>query len=267
MKKKNSLLIALILFIVCLVGVVNAADYTIKMSLTSASYLVPGDTVVVDLKVAEINAGNGIDAIAGTIDYDKNVFEEVTANSFEGKNQWNVAIYDKDSQMFTALRSEQVGLPNDVLRITFRVRDGVTEESTTIKVKEIASSGTSASGSTGDIPSLEVKVTINKKTQPILPDVNETVNEIANEIGNEIINQVVNETTNETVNETTNEIVNVITGGNTNTNKINTNTNSNKNETVGKLPQTGEGIELALGILIITIIAIVGYAKYRNMNI
>ena len=247
MKKKISLLIALILFVACLTGVVNAETFTVKMSLTSDSYLVPGDIVVVDLKVSEINAGDGINAMSGTLEYDKNVFDEVTQNNYEGKNEWTVFLYDKTSQIFTAIRSNDVALPSDVLTITLRVKDAAAVESTTITMKDITTSGGEA---TGDIEVEDVKVTVKKKVETPTPEVNETVNE------------VVNETKNEIVNETKNEIA----GGNTITNSINTN-KVNNDASTGKLPQTGEGIEVVLGIAVISIIAIIAYSKYRNINI
>ena len=255
MKKKISLLIALILFVACLTGVVNAETFTVKMSLTSDSYLVPGDIVVVDLKVSEINAGDGINAMSGTLEYDKNVFDEVTQNNYEGKNEWTVFLYDKTSQIFTAIRSNDVALPSDVLTITLRVKDAAAVESTTITMKDITTSGGEA---TGDIEVEDVKVTVKKKVETPTTEVNETVNEVVNETKNEIVN----ETKNEIVNETKNEIA----GGNTITNSINTN-KVNNDASTGKLPQTGEGIEVALGIAVISIIAIIAYSKYRNINI
>lgn len=251
-KMKILLLILVISIMVCLSGTVNAA--TVKMTLTSDSQLVAGDTVVVNLKISEINAGDGIDAIAGTLDYDKNVFEEVTEDSFEGKNKWNVGIYSTDTQMFTVLKSSKVNLPTDVLTITLRVKDSATVDSSTIQIKDItASGGAVADGGTGDIDVETAKVTISKKITPP-PTTNETVNE------------TVNETANEVVNETTNEV----NGGNTNTN-VNTNkvtTNTIKNESTGKLPQTGEDdIAIIIGISIIAVISIVAFIKYRNLNI
>ena len=249
MKKRISLLMALILFIACLSGVVNAAN-SMKMILTSDSKLVPGDTVVVDFKISEINAGDGIDAIVGTLDYNKNVFEEVTEDNFEGQNRWSLGMYDTETQMFTLLKSSKINLPSDVLKITLRVKDSASADSTTITVKDITTSG---GIETGDIEVEDVTITIDKRVSNPEPEVNETVNE------------VVNETVNEEVNNTQNEITGGNTNTNTNANKINTNTN--KNEPAGKLPQTGEGIEVALGIAIISIIAVIAYSKYRNINI
>ena len=171
MKKRISLLMALILFIACLSGVVNATEYIVKMSLTSDSYLVPGDTVVVNLKISEIDLGDGIsegDGISGiqaVLEYDENVFEEVTEDSFEGMNGWNNLMYYQE--MVTAYRNDQVALPNDLLTITLKVKDSASVDSTSIKLKEIIASGTIGTGlqfkPTGDIEVEDVTVTIDKR--------------------------------------------------------------------------------------------------------
>lgn len=241
-----SIIISLII-ILSISGIVNA--FSVNMKLDSSSQLKAGSTVEVTLKIVNIDAGDGIDAIAGTLEYNKNVFDEVTEDSFEGINKWNVNIYSTDTQMFTVTKSSKVNTVSDVLKITLRVKDTVNVDSTEIKIKEIAASGGAvADGGTGDIEIQEVKFNITKESSQV-PDTNVTVNE----------------TTNEIVNDTTNKVItNVIMGGNITTNKV----NSNTNQSTGKLPQTGENVYgIITGVAIISVIAIVAFIKYRNLNI
>lgn len=237
MKRSIKSLIALtILFIIiCVGGTVNAA--TASMSLTSNSKLVEGQTVEVTLKITNIDAGDGIDAIQGTLNYDKNVFEEVTDENFEGINRWNIQGYSSESGIFIFLRSSKVNMQSDVLKITLRVKSAVVVNSSIIEIKELsASGGDVASGGTGDILVQAVNVTINKVSQIQDPSTNTQTNE-----------------------QSTNIIAN-------NTSKINSAVTGN-NTSNTKLPQTGDEYGIVLAIAVVTIVSIIAYIRYRNVNI
>lgn len=246
LKNKLLLIFIILITIVSLTGAVSAASVT--MNLTSSSKLKAGDTVQVVLKISNIDAGNGIDAIEGAFEYDKNVFDQVTQNSFEGINEWNIGMYATETQRFTLTRSSKVNMASDVLRVTLKVKENINVDSTSLKFYEInASGGAVSDGGTGDIEIRETSVTIQKETTIEDP----TVNEVA---VNETVNTVVNETTNSKVNET----------------KTNVITNQIKNNSIagGKLPQTGENTaSIIAGISIVAVIAIIAFIKYRNMDI
>lgn len=238
--KNKLLLISIILItIITLTGVVNAASVT--MNLTSSSKLKAGDTVQIVLKISNIDAGNGIDAIEGAFEYDKNVFDQVTQNSFEGINEWNIGMYATETQRFTLTRSSKVNMASDVLRVTLKVKENINVDSTTLRFYEVKASGGAVSdGGTGDIEIREVNIKIQKDTT----------------IQNPVVNEV---TTNETVNTIVNE---------TKTNLVTNQIKDNGNTTGGKLPQTGENTaSIIAGISIIAVIAIIAFIKYRNLDI
>lgn len=235
MKKylRNLVALVILLIVICTVGTVNAAS--VSMSLTSESKLVAGETIEVTLKISGIDAGNGVDAIIGTLNYDKNVFEEVTDESFEGINKWNVMAYNKDTQIFTATRSAKVNMQSDILKITLRAKAAVTVNSSIIEIKDISTSGGDlASGGTGDITVQAVNVTINKVS---------SITPITNEQTNTVVNNVVN-------------------------NKVNT-TNVIKSNTANttNLPKTGEEDGIVLAIAAVAIVSIIAYVRYRKINI
>lgn len=165
MKKVSKILT--ILMIACILisyaGVVNAAS--VSMTLNSSSKLKAGDTIEVTLKIGNITAGDGIDAIVASLDYDKNVFEQVTQSNFVGLNQWNVNIYDATTQIFTMTKSAKVNTPTDVLKITLKVKNPVNVNSTTITIKDISASGGAVDvGGTGDITVQNTSIIIQKET-------------------------------------------------------------------------------------------------------
>lgn len=253
---KNKLTLATILMICILsfASIVNA--FSVTMNLTTTSKLKPGEVVEVVLNVSSIDAGEGINSIEATLEYDKNIFDEVTEDNLVGINKWKVQGYNEENGMFTALRNEKVNTSIDMIQISLRVKENVNVDKTDIIVKDIRVSGGSVEfGGTGDIEVAQVNVSIIKdNTSTEKPPVT-----------NEIANEVVNTTTN---NISENLVTNNITNSTTNivTNKVVTNTNNGG--TTGRLPQTGESIATYVaGISIITVIAIIAFIKYRNINV
>ena len=233
MKKNLKILLSVVLLIVILgiTGIVNA--FSVRLKLESSSKLKVGDIVEVTLKISNIDAGNGIDAISATIEYDKNVFDEVTQESFVGINSWNIGTYSTDSQIFTILRGSKVNTISDVLKISLRVKSTTNVDSTTIKLKNITASGGAVSdGGTGDIEIVETEVKVTKEAD-----------------NSSITNTVV-----------TNEITNQ------NVTKINSITKNNES-TTEKLPQTGEDFGIIVAVILVGLVSVLSYIKYRNVNI
>lgn len=242
LKLKSLLSILTLVTVISLTGFVSA--FSLNMKLDSSSKLKAGDTVEVTLKISNIDAGEGIDAVMGTLDYDKNVFEEVTEDNFEGLNKWNVNIYSTDSQKFTVTKSSKVNQASDILKLTLRAKSTISVDSTTITMKNVTASGGSVdTGGTGDIQVQNVSITISKETQNEKPPV-------TNEVKNEVTGNVTDKT-----------------NTNANTNSV-TKINNISGATSGKLPQTGENIlGIVAAITIVSIIAIVAFIKYRNINL
>ena len=262
LKNKIFLILMLLVVMMSYTQIVNAFSTT--MSLTTTSQIKPGGVVEVTLKITNIDAGDGIDAVVATVEYDKNIFDEITEDNIETLNKWKVGAYNEDSGEFTLLKSSKVNTPSDVLKISFRAKESANVDKATIKIKNISASGGAVEfGGTGDIQIQEVSVSIPKATGTEKPPV---VNEITNEITNEVVEDpIVNQVINQVANEVTNTTKTNTMGGNlTNTNK----TNTNNGGTTGRLPQTGENIATYIaGISIVTVIAIIAFVKYRNINL
>lgn len=240
-KLKNIITIILLLTIILLTSKINAAS--VSMTLNSESILKEGDTVVVTLKISNIDAGDGIDSIKAKLEYDKNVFEEITDENFEGKNKWNVNIYSTESQEFTVSKSSKVKTAGDILTISLKAKNSINKDSTTITIKEITTSGGAIDlGGTGDINVQNTSITVKKEaSEPIKPPTNEvSTNTTTNTITNEV---------------TTNTIKEI------NVNKVN-------DTASGKIPQTGENtIGIIIGVSIVTILSIIAFIKYRELKI
>lgn len=171
LKMKAFIVIAMIVMMITISTIVNAADvnYSVGMSLTSSSKLKAGDTVTIKVNLTSIDAGNGIDAIEATINYDANVFEDITSADITASNDWTPS-YAESSKRLTLLKNSKVTSPETVLTITLKVRDVINVDSTKVTLKEIiASGGISNLGGTGDIAVNDISVTLSKEQTSTTP--------------------------------------------------------------------------------------------------
>lgn len=254
LKNKISLNIMLIICILSFASIVNA--FSVTINLTTTSKLKPGEVVEIVINLSSIDAGEGINSIEATLEYDKNVFDEVTEDNLVGLNKWKVQGYNEENGMFTALRNEKVNTSIDMIQISLRVKENVNVDKTNVTVKDIRVSGGSVEfGGTGDIEVDQVNVYISKdNTGTEKPPVtNEVANEVVNTTTNNIsVNLVTNNITSNTINSIANRVI----------------ANTNNGGTTGRLPQTGESIATYIaGISIITVIAIIAFIKYRNIKV
>lgn len=248
MKNKLKSLMAMLVLVTIISLTSNIHAFSANMSLTSASKLKAGDVVVVTLKILSLDAGEGIDGIQAALEYDKDIFEEVTEDNIEGLNKWRMNGYSEDSQIFTMTKSTKVNEASDILTISLKVKDNLADdvESTEITLKDIKVSGGSVDlGGTGDIDVVPVKVTISKDTGSG-SGTGTTTNEIPG----------------------TNTDVGQNNGNNNGGTKTNSTPTTNTGAATGRIPQTGENaIQIAAGIVIVAVIATVAYVKYRNIKL
>lgn len=155
----------IIMMVILIISTVVNADYSVGMSLTSNSKLKAGDTVVVNINLASIDAGEGIRVIEGNLKYDKNIFEVLSSEDFTSTTGWS-AQYGSQTDNVVITNNAKVKTAGAVCTITFKVKSTVTDASTTIKLNDIVvSGGTVENGGTGDITVSSCSVTINKAAE------------------------------------------------------------------------------------------------------
>lgn len=163
MKKTKLLTLTLIVTILLSITTIAYAentDYSVAMSLTSNSKLKEGDTITVKLNITSINAGDGIDTITATLDYDPDVFETITSSNITAEDRWTPS-YADSTKMLILQRNDKITEPKEIITIQLKVKSVINVNSTTIKLKEIiASGGRIVDGGTGDIKVNDATITI-----------------------------------------------------------------------------------------------------------
>lgn len=96
-------------------------------------------SIVLILKVKDINFDNNISTIEGNIEYDKNIFSGV---NLENLNEWSIAFNKEENAngKFIGFKiSEQEIKEEELFKITFKLRDDVKNSNTNISIKNIKS--------------------------------------------------------------------------------------------------------------------------------
>ena len=118
----------------------------------------PGSTVDVTISVHTMNiGGDGMKVFSGILNYDTNIFEEITAKDITGLNSWEVS-YNAETKKILLDRKDFITEDAEICKITFKVKDGVETENTQIKI-----TNPSTSNNRIDIDGTEGQATISLK--------------------------------------------------------------------------------------------------------
>lgn len=118
----------------------------------------PGSTVDVTISVNNMNiGGDGMKVFSGILNYDTNIFEEITAKDITGLNSWEVS-YNAKTKKILLDRKDFITEDAEICKITFKVKDGVETENTQIKI-----TNPSTSNNRIDIDGTEGQATISLK--------------------------------------------------------------------------------------------------------
>ena len=261
MNRKNIIIIALVIVMLtfAMVGKVFAAG-SFSASLTpNNSRVSKGSEVKVTFKISGINVEGGINAITATLDYDSDVLD-LPKDNVEGVNNWS-ATYNADTYKLAIDRAEVVKEDQEVLTMTFKVKDSTSVTTTAVKLKSIAAANSTLSDEV-KISDITTNISISSSSGGLNPSPTSTSSSSpsTSPSGSSSSNNNTNNTNNNTNqnNTASNRVTN-----NTASNTSGSNTTTTKNEAV---PYTGaEGYVVPL-MLIIAVLGIVSFINYKRIG-
>lgn len=146
MKVKFLSVMLIVLVMVSLMpSFVKAANNSFKAVVTpTTAELKANDEIVITLQVKEINMGeNGINTVEGTLEYDKEIFEEVKSSSIQNLGSWNTTYNDEEGSSngkFLAMNLSNVKEDSNVFSVKLKIKSDVKEtKETIVKFKGITS--------------------------------------------------------------------------------------------------------------------------------
>lgn len=140
MKKITSICLSLIIIFITSVAY---ATTTFTAKLESDKLTVKaGEEVEIVLKLEDFTENEkGTNVLLGTLEYDRNIFEKIEDEDIEILQYWNSPMYNSENGKLILEANEFINTPHNVLKIKFKVKDNIEENtSTEIRVKEISGS-------------------------------------------------------------------------------------------------------------------------------
>ena len=133
----------------------------------------------------------GINAYKATLEYDKNIFEEVTEKDFTSQNDWEQLKYNKETGEFVAIKKVGSITPEDIVKINLKAKSELKAGRTEIKITDVVSSEGKV-----DIQINQAKVEVNiLEDQEEIPEEPEKITSEKYKIEKDYILRILPETT------------------------------------------------------------------------
>lgn len=155
--KKRVIIITILIALILLTSNLLAAANLKAEAKASVSELKAGEEVTITLRFDEYQQiQEGLNAYQATLEYNKEIFEEVKQEDFQCLNDWEKLQYNQATGEFVAIKKVGSTEPEDVVSIILRAKQTVKATTTDIKIKDIVTSQGER-----DIVIAETKSTIN----------------------------------------------------------------------------------------------------------
>ena len=140
MKKKIAIIVGIIILILLATNLLSMADLKAEIS-SSAIDVKGGQEVTITLKFNEYKEiKNGLNAYKATLEYNNDIFEEVTQENFVCQNNWERLKYNKSTGEFVAIKKVGSNEPEEVVKITLKAKEALKATITNVKIKDIVTS-------------------------------------------------------------------------------------------------------------------------------
>lgn len=240
----------------------SSGSFTLTMNATN-SKVAPGGEVLITVKISSLNVGSsGISQFSAYLDYDTDVFEQLTESSVDGTDGWKPS-YNVGTKKIQLYREKALKTDGEIMQISLKtksdvedgtqgkisfssifVSDSVNEFSTQPISTSITVTSNPGAGAVGSGTNTQT----NTQPVPLNIGVNTTPQNQVEQPVNNTVNNVVNNTVNNVVNNSSNEIEVV-------------------NEVESDMPYTGTDGDALIRIIIgVIFIGLVMYIKIEKMN-
>ena len=141
MKKKIMGIITLLITSI-FIGIQPVLAQTIDAKLnTNVTELKANESVEITLSLDNFHdIKKGINAIIGTLEYDKSIFEEIVQSDFACQNNWEELKFNPQNGEIVAIRKVGTLVGENVVTITLKVKNNVASAKTLIKVTNLTTS-------------------------------------------------------------------------------------------------------------------------------
>lgn len=264
-KRILHIIIIFCLVTILLIDVVNAFSLSVFMTPSTTSVETSSE-VVIKVKISNLDVGdNGINTFSGNLGIDTDVFEQLSAESVTGLNNWT-ASYSPDNGRVTLFKTTFVNSDEELFQIKLKTKSNVTKSSGTVSLKNII-----VSNGNDEISATEVSTSISIGSGVSIITNNTAQNQV-NSVTSNITNNsstnssgilISNNSNTSNYSNTNNNNLSVNKNNNTNTNALNNNATEMTNNSV---PYTGTRENIRIALIVLLIIAGYIYIKFEKIN-
>lgn len=138
-----SILTVLISQLIIPIGISSATSNEVEVRLSCEDKIIAGEEITVNVNLDENNYL--VDTFIGSLEYDRDIFEEVKGEDISLDNGWILDTYSSKSQIFVLRRDNQKNINGTIMKIKLRVRKDLLNEITNTKIEimdlELAGNG------------------------------------------------------------------------------------------------------------------------------
>mgnify|MGYP001049847298 FL=1 len=135
MKKRIFKLMTIFLFSLICLGAVEASSKLETKVISNKTEIKGGEVVELTLAFDHFeDIKKGINAYKGTLEYDKNIFENITQANFINQNNWESLKYNLQNNEWVAIRKVGAKIGEDVVKIKLKVKENVSATKTEINI-------------------------------------------------------------------------------------------------------------------------------------
>ena len=134
------ILMIIIALIIPIKTVMANEEKEVNIYINGPEKIEAGSTITIDIGIKDLK--KEVDTIVATIEYDKNIFEEITEDEMEPQNKWNYPIYNSKDSTFMIDRNGTTTDDEIVMQIKLNVKKDIKNiTNTTIKLEDIEIAG------------------------------------------------------------------------------------------------------------------------------
>ncbi len=252
MNKKILILSILTLFLIVLLSVSTSAATITSATITvtpSKTEFKAGETIDYTISLKDLNASDGILGFGAYIEYNSDL---LTLNTkAKGLSDWSDATISETTHRFVTTKESHSSNNEDILKISFTVKQTATNAETTIALKKIEISN-GAQYNISEVTSEKITIMPNA-TPSTTPTPTPTLTPTPT------VTPPADQKPDDSKDNTENNVT-------TPTKPVDSNNGEKDSSTSGKIPSTGVNNYLSIIILALVIVAIVSFIKIKILN-
>lgn len=139
--KMSVILLVVIVIAFPIKNVIATEEKDCKVYINGPEKLEAGGTITIEIGIKDIK--KTVDTIVATLEYDRDIFEEVTEDDMEPQSKWNYPAYNSESGTFMIDKTDSNLVSNDqvIMKITMKVKANIKESTSIIKLTDIEVAG------------------------------------------------------------------------------------------------------------------------------